>query len=252
MEKQRMLENRKEELEREVTQRTEEVVAQKLKIDKQHDELKHEKKKSDDLLLNILPEEIAEELKQKGYSDARYYDHVTVMFTDFADFTKAAERMTPKELVDELHTCFKAFDDIITAAGIEKIKTIGDAYLAVCGFSATDKEHAEKMVVAAMKIVEFIRKRKARLGENAFNIRVGIHSGSVVAGIVGIKKFAYDVWGDTVNTAARLEQHGEVGRINISQQTYELISSHFDCTYRGEIEAKNKGGLKMYFVDKVK
>ncbi len=251
-EKQRMLESRQEELEREVSLRTEEVVAQKVKIEKQHEELKNEKKKSDDLLLNILPEEIADELKQKGFSDARYYDHVSVMFTDFVDFTKAAERMTPKELVDELHACFKAFDDIITNAGIEKIKTIGDAYLAVCGLPLKDEGHAVKMVTAAFKIVEFIQERKKLLGEKTFDIRVGINSGSVVAGIVGIRKFAYDVWGDTVNTAARLEQHGEVGRVNVSQQTYELINDHFECTYRGEITAKNKGSLKMYFVDRLK
>lgn len=249
-EKKVMLENRKEELEKEVTLRTEEVIAQKQEIEKQHEELKKEKKKSDDLLLNILPEEIAEELKERGSSEAKFFDHVTVLFTDFVDFTHAGEKMTPRELVSELDTCFKAFDDIISGYNIEKIKTIGDAYLAVCGLPAADPEHAVKVVKAALSIRDFMTNRKKELGPKTFDIRIGIHSGSVVAGIVGVKKFAYDIWGDTVNTAARMEQSSETGKINISQVTYELIKDRFECSYRGEIEAKNKGALSMYFVEK--
>lgn len=241
-EKQRLLENRKEELEREVALRTEELA-------KQHEELKEEKHKSDELLRNILPEEVAEELKTKGSTEARYFDHVTVMFTDFVDFTKAGERMTPQQLVDELDTCFKAFDRIISKYNIEKIKTIGDAYLAVSGLPMPDDKHAEKVAGAALEIMAYMKQRKIDYPDCTFEIRIGLHSGPVVAGIVGVKKFAYDIWGDTVNTAARMEQSSLPGRINISQTTYELINAQFNCTSRGEIEAKNKGELSMYFIE---
>ncbi len=247
-EKKHILEHQKESLEREVAMRTAEIVAQKEEIEKQHDELKGEKKKSDDLLLNILPEEVADELKEKGFSEARHFDNVTVLFADFVDFTKAGEMMTPQELVNELHICFKTFDEIISKYGIEKIKTIGDAYLAVCGLPMAHETHAKNVVTAAGEISEFMRLRKARLGDKSFQVRIGIHSGSVVAGIVGVKKFAYDIWGDTVNTAARMEQNSEAGKINISQSTYDLVKDKFNCIYRGEIDAKNKGMLKMYFV----
>ncbi len=249
LEKQQLLENRKEELEKEVAQRTEEVTSQKQEIEKQHAELKVEKKKSDDLLLNILPEEVAEELKQKGTSEAKFFDHVTVLFTDFVDFTKAGERMAPQELVDELHTCFKAFDGIISKYNIEKIKTIGDAYLAVCGLPLAQKDHAANCARAAIEIRQYMEARRQLRGDKTFEIRIGLHSGSVVAGIVGVKKFAYDIWGDTVNTAARMEQNSERGRINISQVTHDLIKDQFVCTSRGEIAAKNKGALSMYFVE---
>jgi len=208
-----------------------------------------EKQKSENLLLNILPEEVAEELKEKGSADATHFDEVTVLFTDFVNFSGASERMGSQELVDELHTCFKAFDDIMGRYGIEKIKTIGDAYLAVCGLPTADREHAQKVVKAAGEIISFMQQRRKQLGDKTFEIRIGVHSGDVVAGIVGVKKFAYDIWGDTVNTAARMEQNSEAGKINISQTTYELVKDKFTCTYRGELEAKNKGKLKMYFVE---
>jgi class 3 adenylate cyclase len=244
-----MLENRKAELEKEVAQRTSEVLFQKEQIERQHEELKSEKKKSDDLLLNILPSEIADELKEKGLSEARLYNNVTVLFTDFVDFTRAGERMSPRELVSELDACFKAFDEIIDRWGIEKIKTIGDAYLAVAGLPHPDNQHAEHVIGAALEIRKFIATRKQQQGDKAFDIRIGIHSGPVVAGIVGVKKFAYDIWGDTVNTAARMEQSSAPGKINISEATHELIKSLYECAYRGEISAKNKGELKMYFVE---
>ena len=236
IEKQKLLENRKEELEKEVAQRTSELVIQK--------------KKSDDLLRNILPEEVAEELKETGSTTAKHFDHVSVLFTDFVGFTKAGEKMTPQQLVNELHACFKAFDEIISKYNIEKIKTIGDAYLAVAGLPVSDEQHATNTIRAALEIQAFIAQRKMQLPDHAFNIRIGIHSGSVVAGIVGVKKFAYDIWGDTVNTAARMEQNSESGKVNISQSTFELIKDKFACTYRGQITAKNKGELNMYFVDK--
>jgi len=248
LEKKLLLENQKEMLEKEVIMRTAEVVTQKEEIEKQHGELKIEKRKSDDLLRNILPEEIAAELKEKGYSKARYFDNITVLFTDFVNFTQAGENMKPQALIDELHTCFKAFDEITGKYGIEKIKTIGDAYLAVAGLPAADPDHAENVVRAAIEISAFMADRHTNLAEKTFEVRIGIHSGSVVAGIVGVKKFAYDIWGDTVNTAARMEQNSEAGKINISQTTYELVKDKFACEYRGEIDAKGKGMLKMYFV----
>jgi class 3 adenylate cyclase/tetratricopeptide (TPR) repeat protein len=212
-------------------------------------ELKAEKQKSDDLLLNILPGEVADELKISGTTTARHYSNVTVLFTDFANFTQAAEKMSPQGLIDELHTCFKAFDEITGKYGIEKIKTIGDAYLAVCGLPTADPKHAENVVRAATEINVFMANRLAHMGSDlTFSVRIGIHSGSVVAGIVGVKKFAYDIWGDTVNTAARMEQNSEAGKINISEATYELVKGKFNCEYRGEVEAKGKGGMKMYYV----
>ena len=208
-----------------------------------------EKQRSDELLLNILPAKVAEELKATGKSEARYFDPVTVIFTDFVDFTIHAEKMSPAELIAELHMCFKAFDDISSKYGIEKIKTAGDAYMAVSGLPVASGQHAVNMVNAALEIRDFMLHRREQIGEKAFEIRLGIHSGSVVAGIVGVKKFAYDIWGDTVNTAARMEQNSVAGKINISQTTYDLVHDVFNCEYRGEIEAKNKGNLKMYFVD---
>ncbi len=208
-----------------------------------------EKKKSEDLLLNILPEEIAVELKEKGTATARQYDNVTVLFTDFINFTTAGERMTPQELVGELDTCFKGFDDILSKYNIEKIKTIGDAYLAVSGLPAHNPRHAQDIVSAALEIRDYMKYRQEKLGDHTFGIRIGIHSGSVVAGIIGVRKFAYDIWGDTVNTAARMEQNSRSGHINISEVTYQLVKDEFHCTHRGKMEAKNKGAIDMYFVD---
>lgn len=233
-EKKKMLETENERLEHEVAARTTEIIA--------------EKQKSDELLLNILPEEIAEELKAKGSSDARHYDHVSVIFTDFVGFTKAGERMAPQELVNELDTCFKAFDQIMSKYHIEKIKTIGDAYLAVCGLPEKQDSHAVNTVHAALDIMAYMQERKQQYPGKTFDIRIGVNSGAVVAGIVGVKKFAYDIWGDTVNTAARMESSSEPNKINISQATYELVKDQFECTHRGEVAAKNKGELDMYFV----
>lgn len=247
-EKKQILEGQKAELEKEVSMRTAQVVAQKEELQKQHAELVVEKGKSDDLLRNILPEEVMEELKSTGISEAKLFDNVTVLFADFVDFTKAGENMTPKELVSELHICFKAYDEIISKYGIEKIKTIGDAYLAVAGLPVGNVAHAQNIVQAAIEIRKFMDERYTQLGNRTFRVRIGVHSGSVVAGIVGVKKFAYDIWGDTVNTAARMEQNSEAGKINISETTYELVKDSFTCEYRGKIEAKNKGMMNMYFV----
>lgn len=237
----RQLEEQNKQLERH-NQELEKLVEERTK------QLKLEKEKSDALLLNILPEEIATELKEKGFSDAKQFDEVTVLFTDFKAFTTYAENLSAHDLVKEIHECFSAFDKILEKHNIEKIKTVGDAYLAASGLPVANPNHAQETVNAAIEIRDFMLTRKKN-NPDSFEVRIGIHSGHVVAGIVGVRKFAYDIWGDTVNTAARMEQHSEGGKINISQTTYELVKDKFTCQYRGEIEAKNKGKLKMYFVN---
>ncbi len=207
-----------------------------------------EKAKSDNLLLNILPNQVAEELKEKGSADARFYENVSVIFTDFVGFTKVAESLSPQELVNELHTCFSAFDAIVLKYDIEKIKTIGDAYMAVSGLPTANQDHAKNAVNAAKEFLAFIEHRRKR-EKIGFEIRIGIHSGPVIAGIVGTKKFAFDIWGDTVNIAARMESSGKPGQINISEHTYHHIKNQTTCQPRGKIMAKNKGEMEMYFVE---
>jgi class 3 adenylate cyclase len=215
---------------------------------RQRNKIRKEKIRSEELLLNILPAEITDELKERGETTAKHYDEVTVMFTDFVEFTKIGEQLSPQVLVQELHECFSAFDAIMERNGLEKIKTVGDAYIAVCGLPIMNKLHAEKAVQAALEIRQFMEARKKQ--EKVFDIRIGIHSGPVVAGIVGVKKFAYDIWGDTVNTSARMEQSSEAGKINISETTYALVKDKFSCAHRGKIAAKGKGEIDMYFVEK--
>lgn len=215
-------------------------------------ELKEAVKKSEELLLNILPKSTADELKSFGKAKARTYGMVTVMFTDFKDFTTVSENISPELLVGELDYCFSAFDKIIQNYKIEKIKTVGDAYICVGGMPELTYSHATDVVKAGIEFRNFIldRKReKEKKGEIAFDIRIGIHTGPVVAGIVGVNKFAYDIWGDAVNIAARMESTGEAGKVNISGSTYKLVKDYFDSTYRGKIHAKNKGEIDMYFVD---
>jgi class 3 adenylate cyclase len=237
-EKQLLLENRKQELEEEVLQRTA--------------DLRAEKKKSDDLLLNILPAETAEELKSTGQSRAKRIEQVTVMFTDFKNFTQTSEKLSAEDLVHEINACYSAFDTIITSYGIEKIKTIGDAYMCAGGLPVPGTR-PEDVINAALEMQQFIeRTRLERIEKELpfFELRIGIHTGTVVAGIVGLKKFAYDIWGDTVNIASRMESSGETGKINISGATYELVKNKFNCIHRGKILAKNKGEIDMYFVER--
>lgn len=210
-----------------------------------------EKRRSEDLLLNILPVKIAEELKSTGKAKARRYDSVSVIFTDFKDFSKLSDEIGPEELVEMIDEYYSAFDRIIETYGLEKIKTIGDSYMAAGGLPEPTNGHAEKAVQAALEMhthMKILNAKKKKEGKRTFETRIGVHTGPVVAGVVGIKKFAYDIWGDTVNTANRLEKAGEPGKVNISANTYELVKHSFDCTHRGKIAIKNMGEIDMYFV----
>ena len=212
-----------------------------------------EKARSEELLLNILPEDVAEELKSTGASMARRFENITVLFSDFKSFTQFSENISAEALVEELHISFKKFDAIMQKYGIEKIKTIGDSYMAASGMGHGHLDSVKNAVMAGIEMQDFIIQLKAEResrGELAFEMRVGIHTGPVVAGIVGVKKFAYDIWGDTVNTASRMESSGEPGKVNISDVTYNLIKDEpeFKFTPRGKVMAKGKGEMEMYFV----
>lgn len=211
-----------------------------------------EKEQTRKLLLNTLPESTVDELIKNGAVKPRLYDATTILFMDIVDFTKHTEQMSPEDLIKELDYYYKNYDEIVVKYKLEKIKTIGDAYLAICGIPEPNERHAHQVVEAAHEILRFVNQEKEqRLPQNrrAFEVRVGIHSGPTIAGVVGKSKFAYDIWGDTVNTAARMEQNGKANRINISEATYALLKDDFKFEYRGKIEAKNKGKIDMYFVE---
>ena len=244
-----------EELKEYNEQLEEKVFLRTKEIEKQKEIIEAAKLQSDSLLLNILPGEIADELKKFGKSYARKHDQVSVLFADIKGFTSIAEKLTPVKLVTQLDEVFGAFDNIIAKHGMEKIKTIGDAYMCACGLPLADNENAIKSVNAALDMQQFIKEfGAANKIQNlpVFEIRIGIHTGPLVAGVVGLKKFAYDIWGDAVNLASQMEQHSEPGKVNISGETYALVKNSFNCTYRGKIETKSKGEVDMYFVDSVK
>jgi adenylate cyclase len=206
-------------------------------------------RKLDELLLNILPVEVAEELKAKGHASSKSYNSVSVVFVDMVAFTKLSEKLSANELVAELHSCFSEFDKISSKYNLEKIKTLGDAYMCAGGIPVENDSHPFDAIYASREIIEFIESYNQKKSQDfKIELRIGIHSGPVVAGVVGLKKFAYDIWGDTVNIAARLEQAGEAGRINISESTYQLVKDQIRCSSRGKINAKYKGDINMYFV----
>lgn len=216
------------------------------------DKLQMEKDRSENLLLNILPEEVAEELKTTGSAKAKYFEQVSVMFIDIRNFTIISEQLSPEELVAEIDFIFRGFDEIIMRYNVEKIKTIGDAYMCAGGIPVPDEANAENVLNAAIEILEFMhgeKEKRKKIHKPYFEIRIGVNTGPVVAGIVGSSKFAYDIWGDTVNTAARMEQTGEVGRINVSGNTYKVLKEKFTFEHRGKINAKNKGEIDMYFLE---
>ncbi len=211
-----------------------------------------EKEKSDKLLLNILPFETAEELKEKGSATPKQYEMVSVLFTDFKGFTTIAEKLTPELLVEELNHCFLEFDFIIDKYNLEKIKTIGDSYMCAGGIPVINSSNPVDAVRAGLEIqayMERLKEERLAKGQDCWELRVGIHTGKVIAGVVGKNKFAYDIWGDTVNVASRMESSGAPGRVNISGATYELVKDQFNCVHRGKVQAKNKGEIDMYFVD---
>ncbi|TAE00945.1 MAG: hypothetical protein EAZ97_04425 [Bacteroidetes bacterium] len=218
-------------------------------------EIELEKGKSDALLLNILPKSTAEELKKNGRAKPKSYEMVTVLFTDFKGFTQVAAKLTPEEVVKELDKCFGGFDEIISRHGLEKIKTIGDSYMCAGGIPMENQTNPFDAINAALEMAEFIEKWKAEQiakNEPFFDIRIGLHTGKIVAGVVGSKKFAYDIWGDAVNLASRMESSGEPGKVNISGETYEIVKEKYVCTPRGKVYAKNKGDVEMYFVESKK
>ncbi len=221
----------------------------------QRKKIARERNRSESLLLNILPKNIAVELKEHGRAEAKEYENVSILFTDFIGFTMESSRLNAKELVEEINACFEAFDQITTDRGIEKIKTIGDAYMAAGGLAGTNGDSVKNTVLAAIDMQDYMQKRaeeKREKNEPFFEMRLGIHTGPVVAGIVGVKKFQYDVWGDTVNTANRIENTGQKGKVNISKSTYELVKDDRDLKFesRGLVDAKGKGEMEMWFVGK--
>lgn len=219
---------------------------------KTHKILDQQKNEIENLLLNILPTEVAHELKTTGHATPRQYESVSVMFTDFKGFTTIADKMAPDDLVKELDDCFIAFDGIIEKYKLEKIKTIGDSYMCAGGIPTPDEQHVLKIVKAGLEIQQYVKdynERRHLRGLEPWNVRIGIHVGPVVAGVVGKKKYAYDIWGSTVNIASRMESNGEPGKVNISSATHELIKDYYECSYRGKISAKNIGEIDMYFIE---
>ncbi len=232
-ERRELIEQQKLELERRVIERTADLI--------------QERERTEKLLLNILPAAVAEELKATGRTEPRRFEETSILFTDFADFTSTVGTIPAKRMVEELNEIFAGFDDIVDRHSVEKIKTIGDAYMAAAGLPVQTSDHAIRCVRAALDMIKFIDLRNQHASIK-WGLRVGIHSGPVVAGIVGKRKYAYDIWGDTVNIASRMESAGEVGRVNLSAYTYDLVRSEFKCEYRGKIGAKGKGEVDMYFV----
>jgi ligand-binding sensor domain-containing protein/class 3 adenylate cyclase len=240
---------------KQIKEQNKQVELQKAKIEHQKELLQKEKEKVENILLNILPEGTASDLINKGKSKARYYKRVSVMFTDFVGFSKIAESMKPQDLVRKLDQYFTKFDELIEKYDIEKIKTIGDSYMCAGGVPIRNKSNAIEITLAALEIQDYMKKveEKAKVkGEDSWRVRIGINTGEVTAGVIGQKRFAYDIWGSTVNQAQRMEMHGEPGQVNVSGNTYEYIAPYFECTYRGKIQTKHNGMLDMYFVEGIK
>jgi len=233
----------KRNLEKIVRERTSEIVNQRKKLE-------IEKEKSDKLLRNILPYQVAQELKIHGNVRVQYYELATVMFMDFKDFSKTSQFINPLHLLNELDKSFCFFDEVCARNNLEKIKTMGDAYMCVGGVPQPNKTNPFDAILAAFEILDFIK--KAAKNQWLCELRIGIHTGELIAGVVGKNKFAYDVWGETVNTAKRLESSGEINKINISGETYNIVKDYFLCTYRGRLPAKHSDEYQMYFVNRIK
>ena len=238
-----------------IERRTKTITKQKEYIEKQTKILKREKDKADKLLSNILPEEIAEELKNKGKARPRQYRMASVLFTDIKNFSLIAEKMDAADMVKSLDNLFRKFDQIIEQHQLEKIKTIGDAYMAAGGVPLRDKENPINCILAALDIQKYMLKEKEKAienDENYWEVRIGIHTGDIIAGVIGSKRIAYDIWGSNVNIAQRIESEGKPWKVNISEATYDYVVPFFEFTSRGEIPTKNTGKISMYFVDRIK
>ena len=241
-----ILMNRK--LEKKVKERTEKIISQKKELDEA-------KETSDRLLLSILPSEVADELRDFGKALPSFYSQATVLFSNIVGFSQIAEEMVPEELVHELDNCFQAFDEIMTRHHLEKIKTLGDGYIAVGGVPISNESNATDAVSAALEMLSYVRQtneeRKLE-GKSEWQLRIGIHTGELVAGVVGKNNVSYDIWGDTATHASRLERSGDNNSINISGTTYELVREQFECTYKGRIEAGGRGRVVTYVVQDYK
>ncbi len=232
--------------------KTQRLEKQQMEIEEKKKLIETQRKKADELLMNIFPAEIAEQLKINGYARSKLYRMASVMFTDFVGFSKIAEKLSTQKLIHELSSYFEMFDKITSWHFVEKIKTIGDSYMCAGGLPLKNKSNPIDIVLAGLEILSFIKKtnlKKTLAGEPCWDIRIGIHTGEVIAGVIGHTKMAYDIWGDTVNLASRMETSGAAGKINISGATYEHIKHYFKCTYRGRIILKNKNAIDMYFVE---
>ncbi|MAR79415.1 MAG: hypothetical protein CMM18_04210 [Rhodospirillaceae bacterium] len=223
--------------------------------DKMHEELKIEKKRADDLLLNILPAKVANELRETDRVEPRYYGNVSILFSDFCEFTKLSENMEPKGLIDLLNQYFSAFDKIIKSNNIEKLKTIGDSYMCAAGLPSENRGHAIQVCLAAMEMMNYLNRaneQREKLRLKPWQMRVGINSGPVMSGVVGEEKFTYDIWGDSVNVASLMESYSEPGKINLSESTYEQVKEIFEVEDRGKIDSGKKGDLPMFFLKSLK
>jgi class 3 adenylate cyclase len=231
------------------------VMDLKKKLQEQEEALKKSIEKANSLLMNIFPEKIAAELLAYGSVRARYYNNVSVLFADIENFSNRSSTYTPVELVEKLDTYFGAFDDIVESLGLEKIKTIGDCYMCAGGLPDEDSLNPYKVVLAGIWIQRAVDRLAADAiakGRVPFQMRLGIHTGEVVAGVVGKRKFAYDVWGQAANMASLMVQSGEIRKVNISRDTYNEVSDAFQCTFRGKILTKNKTVMSMYFVERIR
>jgi len=215
-------------------------------------QLEKEKEKSDKLLMNILNERIIHDLKETGITEPVTYDNVTLFFSDLVNFTPISEKLEPSKLVNELNEIFTEFDGIIRKYECERMEIIGDAYIAACGIPIAIENHAENIINAAIEILNYMKFRfQSALEKNKINweIRIGIHTGKVAEGVVGIQRYSYNVFGDAVNTASRMETNADPMSINISESTYKLVADKFNFIERTPIDVKGKGLLKMYFLD---
>lgn len=225
-----------------------EAIARQRELEVSNHRLEEERHRAEGLLLNILPGEVAVELKSKGLVSPKYFEDVTVMFTDFVGFTTSAEKLAAEELVALLNDYFTAFDRITKGFGVEKMKTVGDSYMCIGGLPVRNPSHPVDVILAALEMVRYVSGRPVKDINVQWSMRVGIHTGPVVAGVVGTLKFAFDVWGDTVNFSSRMESSGVPNRVNISERTHARVKDFFDCEYRGKILTKDKREVEMYLV----